>query len=135
MIFEQLQIATADARGSITDILFKEEFEHSAIIETPVASETLPVFRGNHYHKETTQIIFIVSGKLTYWYKGLTDTYAKSIEMPKYARVTTGPNEIHALEFREPTTFVVFTKGPRGGADYESDTFRVDPIIPSMVTL
>ena len=30
----------------------------------------------------------------------------------------------------EPNTFIVFSSGPRGGQDYESDTFRVPSIIP-----
>jgi hypothetical protein len=41
---------------------------------------------------------------------------------------------VHALEILEPTQFVVFSDGVRGGQDYESDTFRVTPILtPEMV--
>ena len=43
---------------------------------------------------------------------------------------STGPNEIHALKIGpEGNEFIVFSKGLRGGKDYESDTFRVDNII------
>jgi hypothetical protein len=34
------------------------------------------------------------------------------------------------MEAIEPTTMVVMTRGPRGGREYESDTFRLDePLI------
>ncbi len=48
--------------------------------------------------------------------------------------VSTPPYEIHALEILGPNQFVVFSQGVRGGEDYESDTFRVPPILtPEMV--
>jgi hypothetical protein len=36
------------------------------------------------------------------------------------------PMEAHAWQALEPTTAVVFAKGPRAGKNYESDTFRLD---------
>jgi quercetin dioxygenase-like cupin family protein len=45
--------------------------------------------------------------------------------------VATGPNERHALQGIEESTLMVFTRGPRGGKEYESDTFRLEvPLIP-----
>jgi quercetin dioxygenase-like cupin family protein len=44
----------------------------------------------------------------------------------------TGPHEAHALEAVEAATMVVMTRGPRGGREYESDTFRLEePLIAS----
>jgi hypothetical protein len=40
------------------------------------------------------------------------------------------PGEIHAMRTGEHgCTFLAFAEGPRGGEDYESDTYRVDSII------
>jgi hypothetical protein len=37
------------------------------------------------------------------------------------------PMEIHAMRTGEHgCTFIAFAEGPRGGEDYESDTYRVD---------
>ena len=36
------------------------------------------------------------------------------------------PHESHAFEALEDTTFLVFTRGPRGGENYEDDTFRLE---------
>jgi hypothetical protein len=58
----------------------------------------------------------------------------KSVLVQEYDLVSTPPFEVHALEILEPTQFVVFSDGVRGGDDYESDTFRVPPILtPDMV--
>jgi hypothetical protein len=41
------------------------------------------------------------------------------------------PNEIHAMKTTvDGCTFIAFAEGPRGGEDYENDTYRVDSIIP-----
>jgi hypothetical protein len=38
--------------------------------------------------------------------------------------------DAHAIEALEDTTMVVMTRGPRGGREYESDTFRLaEPLI------
>ena len=34
--------------------------------------------------------------------------------------------EHHAVHALEDSVFMVFTRGPRGGDDYESDTFRLE---------
>ena len=36
-----------------------------------------------------------------------------------------GPNEKHAFIALENFHMMVFTKGPRGGKEYENDTFRL----------
>jgi hypothetical protein len=48
MDYKKIEIATSDERGTISDILYKAEINHVAVIET----ETVPggVIRGNHYH-------------------------------------------------------------------------------------
>jgi quercetin dioxygenase-like cupin family protein len=40
--------------------------------------------------------------------------------------VSTAPMEKHALVGIEDSELLVFTEGPRGGKEYESDTFKLD---------
>lgn len=131
MIHKKITPATSDERGCISDILYKTNIEHAAIIESKQAG----VIRGNHYHKATTQHIFVTKGSLRYWYQPVDKSEpVKSVVVKEYELVSTPPNEIHALEILEPNQFVVFSHGIRGGDDYESDTFRVTPILtPDMV--
>jgi oxalate decarboxylase/phosphoglucose isomerase-like protein (cupin superfamily) len=124
MNVRHITAAFEDARGSIADILEDELIEHVSILTTVRGS-----VRGNHYHRETYQWVYIVSGKLRY----VTHTDGG----PALAGVVragdvlmTGPMESHAMEALEDTTMVVMTRGPRGGREYESDTFRLkSPLI------
>lgn len=117
----------SDERGYIVDLFYNEHINHVAkIVSTP------NVIRGNHYHKETTQHMLMTKGYLEYWYRD-----AHSEESPQMVLaeagdiISTGPNEIHALKIGpQGNEFIVFSEGTRGGKDYESDTYRVDNIIP-----
>ena len=131
MTHRSITTATSDERGRISDILYQTPIEHVAIIE----SDQGGLIRGNHYHKQTTQHIFVTKGSLRYWYQPLDKSHeVRSIVVREYDLVSTGPYEIHALEILEANQFIVFSHGLRGGSDYEADTFRVDPILtPSMV--
>lgn len=121
---KKISVSFKDQRGIIKDIFYKENINHVAYI-----SSKKNVIRGNHYHKKTTQFIYIISGSLYYWYKKLNSKKpSKVIKLVKGDMVKTPPYEIHALTFKESNEFIVFSKGLRGGKDYEKDTFRVSPI-------
>ena len=115
-----------DDRGIITDIFYKENIEHVAQIDSEPN-----VIRGNHYHKETTQHMLMISGSMEYWYKNVgSDEEPKVVYLKKGDLVSTPPLEIHTLKIGDDgNSFVVFSSGLRGGKDYEADTFRVDSII------
>ena len=55
----------------------------------------------------------------------LNQKKTKKIKLKKFDYLITRPNEIHAYKFLEKTEMIVFSKGLRGGKDYEKDTFRV----------
>ena len=121
MKHQKIDIATSDERGSIADILYKTEINHVAVIETHQGS----VIRGNHYHKLSTQHIFMTRGSLRYWYQPVDKSEpVRSVLVKEYEMVSTPPHEVHALEMVEPGQFIVFSQGMRGGEDYEADTFR-----------
>ena len=109
-----------DKRGYILDISYKEDFNHSTLISSNKNS-----VRANHYHKKTTQISFILKGSCFYFSKKLKQKKTKKIKLKKHDYLITKPNEIHAYRFLEKTEMLVFSKGLRGGKDYEKDTFRV----------
>lgn len=121
MKHQRIKIATSDDRGSIADILYKADIHHVAIIETHKGG----VIRGNHYHKVSTQHMFMTKGSLRYWYQPVDRSEpVKSTLLKEYEMITTPPLEVHALEMLEPSQFIVFAHGIRGGEDYEADTFR-----------
>ena len=115
-----------DSRGSILDLFYNENINHIAeIISEP------NIIRGNHYHKKTTQHTLILEGTVEYWYKDVnSEDKSKFIIAKKGDIITSKPYEIHTLKMgSQGSVCLVFTQGPRGGKDYESDTFRVKSII------
>ena len=76
--------------------------------------------------------MLMTKGSLEYWYKPANSNEAPQMILAKEGdMVSTFPNEIHALVIRgDGNQFVVFSEGVRGGSDYESDTFRVENIVP-----
>jgi len=116
-----------DQRGTIADIFYNDNIEHVAIIDSEPN-----VLRGNHYHKQSTQHMLMTQGSLEYWWKPIDSNKPPKMVIAKVGDlVSTPPNEIHALVIREDgNQFIVFSEGLRGGMDYESDTFRVNCIVP-----
>jgi len=114
----KLKPAFSDDRGTITDILDHE----------PVDAVTMITFnegsvRANHYHKETIQWNYLISGKVLYRSKS-EDGKIENVTMNPSDLVVSPAKEIHAIKGLEKSLLLVLTKGPRGGKDYESDTFR-----------
>ncbi len=122
----KVKVATRDNRGNISDIFYNHPIDHVSIINSKKGA-----FRGDHYHRFTTQHIYMTQGSLRYYYRKVTEgnDKVKSVVIKKGEMITTGPNEVHALEILEDNQFIAFSEGKRGGKDYESDTFRVSPSI------
>tara|TARA_B100001250_G_C19740830_1_gene762989 strand:- start:943 stop:1305 length:363 start_codon:yes stop_codon:yes gene_type:complete len=107
-----------DKRGYILDILYNESFNHATLIHSKKKS-----IRGNHFHKKTTQITFIISGEVDYYFK-LPKSKIKVLSLIKNSFLITKPYEIHAYKFKKNTKMLILSKGLRGGKDYEKDTYR-----------
>ena len=109
----------SDDRGDIVDILEKEVTEHATLITSVKGA-----VRGNHYHKETFQFIYVLRGRINVLTKELeSEVVSVIIEAGDLAEHP--PMEVHTMIALEDSEFMVFTRGPRGGMDYESDTYRL----------
>ena len=131
MIHTKIIPATSDERGSISDILCQTEINHVGMIESKHAG----LIRGNHYHKAATQHMFVTKGSFRYWYQPVDKSEpVKSVLVREHEMISTPPGEVHALEILEPNQFLEFRQSAGGDQDYESDTFRVPPILtPDMI--
>ena len=114
-----------DDRGSITDIFYMSNMNHGCIITNQPGA-----VRGNHYHKFTTQYTYILSGTLTYYSRSIGgDEPTDVFDAVAGDMIISKPLEIRAMRSgSDGCVFIAFAEGPRGGADYESDTYRVDDI-------
>ncbi len=124
MIIEKKSVNFEDARGTIRDILIGKGIDAATIITSVPGT-----VRGNHYHKESMQYLYVVSGKMVVAAQ-VGDGPIEKQEIETGDIVTNPPNEKHAFKAIEHTTFLSLTKGPRQGKDYEKDTFRLEkPIL------
>ena len=107
-----------DSRGIISDLILEEihgvthiTFEQGAV-------------RGNHVHKETTQWKYILCGSLTL---ATLDSIGNVVEIKgeKGDLFVSKPGEPHAMKALEYSEMLVFTRGPRLGENYDTDTFKV----------
>lgn len=105
-----------DERGVIQDLLGAVD----AVTEIQTKNGAV---RGNHIHKLTTQWTYVVSGRLKVAWTlddGVhTATYGPGVLIRESAGIP------HAWKALEDTTVLVFTKGPRSGDAYASDTQRL----------
>lgn len=112
-----------DERGVIQDILYHTPVDHVTVI-----SSAKGVTRGNHFHKKTIQWVYLYSGKMKSLTQKNGDGVVSSILAPGDL-LKTEKCEKHSLCALEKSVFFVFTRGPRGGEDYESDTFRLETLL------
>lgn len=120
----QIEPAFQDARGEITDIL-----QHVPVDSVTVITCNPGAIRGNHFHKESIQYLYVLSGRLIAFsqHPG-QETECKELKAGDLLASPT--QERHAIKALEACVLICITRGPRGGKNYEDDTFRVDPIHP-----
>ena len=124
MNVQRMPVSFSDERGDIIDILKGSPVEYATLITAKKHS-----VRGNHYHKETYQHLYVLDGKLRVRTQ-MPGEDAKEAILEKGDLIVNTPNERHAFEALEDSTFLVLTRGPRGGENYESDTYRLsEPLI------
>ena len=108
-----------DTRGLIIDLLDKKNINAITFI-----TQKKGKVRGNHFHKKTTQWNYLIKGKIKIVTKKRNNS-VKKIILLKGDLVVTSANESHAIKAIQHSEYLVFTQGPRGGKEYESDTFRL----------
>jgi quercetin dioxygenase-like cupin family protein len=80
--------------------------------------------RGNHVHKHTTQWTYVVSGVLL----AISAPDVPHETICEAGSLIEEPMGIpHAWQALSDCTVLVFTRGPRSGEDYETDTVRLAP--------
>lgn len=119
---EKLKVVPSfkDERGEIIDLLENETINAVTLITFHKGA-----VRGNHYHKQTTQWNYLISGSVKLVSQVPGEPSVETVMKPGDF-IVTGPEVRHALVGLVDSELMVFTKGPRGGKEYESDTFRLE---------
>jgi quercetin dioxygenase-like cupin family protein len=104
-----------DHRGIIQDWFNGQPIDAVAYITTNKGH-----VRGNHVHHHTAQWTLVLSGRL------LMASGDERHEVGPLELTTHPPGVPHAWKALEDTACLVFTRGPRAGEQYESDTVRLE---------
>lgn len=120
---KHIEPAVRDARGLIANV-FEGKVEHVALITSEKGS-----VRGNHYHKEDHQFIYLVSGAF--------ESHSVDVRNPAKRQVLkvrpgdlvdTPPLVAHAQKFTEDSVFLALSTRQRGSGKYENDTIAYQVI-------
>ena len=122
-IIRQIRPAHTDERGTISDIVENVPITHATIITSRARA-----IRGNHYHRETHQYLYMLQGRMRLTTRSRSgSSAAASVVLEAGDLAITRPGEEHAMRALEDTPCLVLSHGPRGGSDFESDSFRLPP--------
>ena len=120
MIVKDIKKNFEDNRGIITDIIVKERIDYVTIITNKKGA-----VRGNHYHKETIQYLYVLEGSILVASKFEGKNLEKKI-LKVGSLLFNEANEWHAIKSLEDSKLLILTRGLRGGKDYESETYKLD---------
>ena len=109
-----------DFRGSIISIVDEVSSNVSIIICNEGS------IRSNHFHHTDWHFMYVLEGKIDYFYKDIETKEIIYLEVNKDDNIFTPPKEIHATYFPVKTKLIVTSKNPRDQETYENDTVRVD---------
>ena len=113
----------ADARGSIQPLV-AGDYKAAQMITSKAGT-----VRANHYHRDDSHHMYIVSGEFDYYYRPTGST-----EEPECVRVKAGevvytpPMYDHAVKFISDTAFINFASCDRDQSTYEDDIVRIELI-------
>ena len=117
--------AHIDQRGEIIDILTNTDIDSATIV-----TFNINAIRGNHYHKNTTQWNYVLTGEIDYYSMNMIDRKIENRVLTAGYLIISPPNIAHALKANQESKVLILTKGPRSGDNYETDTFRLmEPLV------
>ena len=109
-----------DYRGEIKSIV-DAKISNVSIITCNANS-----IRSNHYHKKDFHFMYVLKGKINYFFSDLEKKNIKFLKIKKGDTIFTPKMEIHATHFPVDTTLIVSSGYPRDQKTYEEDTVRVE---------
>ena len=110
----------SDPRGDILSIVDMK------IQNVSIITSNAKVIRSNHYHKKDFHFMYVLEGKIDYFFKKINDDRVNYLEVLKGDNIFTPNLEIHATYFPVTTKLIVSSGFPRDQETYENDTVRVD---------
>lgn len=119
----ELAAPFVDARGSIQPLV-AGDYKAAQLITSKAGT-----VRANHYHKDDSHHMYIVSGAFDYYFRPTGSTVEPDCVRVKAGEmVYTPPMYDHAVKFIADTTFINFASCDRDQSTYEDDIVRIELI-------
>lgn len=113
-------------QGLIQNLMLDAGYACVSVIESAPRS-----VRSNHYHREDSHFLYVVSGSMLYYERGVGEgAIPEPFVVSKRQMVFTPPMREHATAFLEPTTLLSISKRARDQESHESDVVRVEFLRP-----
>ncbi|HCM43468.1 MAG: Cupin 2 conserved barrel domain protein [Candidatus Kaiserbacteria bacterium GW2011_GWC2_49_12] len=109
----------SDARGDIFDIA------EGTIGHVGMVTFAKGAIRGKHYHKESTQYSYVISGTLKFTVSDIDGENAREYVLEKGDLSTIPPRVIHMYEALSDAVMLDLTTLARTNDGYEKDTVRI----------
>ena len=109
-----------DQRGQIKSIV------DCSISNVSIITCNQNSIRSNHYHKKDFHFMYVLEGKINYFFSDLEMKNINYLKVCKGDTIFTPHLEIHSTHFPIETTLIVSSGFPRDQKTYEEDTVRVD---------
>jgi quercetin dioxygenase-like cupin family protein len=117
--YVSLDVPFMDERGIIQNIV-NTPINGVAIITSKAGS-----VRSNHYHKTDFHYLYVLSGSMEYYERGVDDYFRGAPLIVKVGEmVFTPPMKIHKTVFLEETVLLSMAKNFRDHNSHESDVVR-----------
>lgn len=115
----QLSVPFLDDRGKIQNLFTSGEIESVAVITSEKGS-----VRSNHWHRENSHHLYIVSGEIKYSERNLDGTERIETIVREGEVISTGPNKVHKVEML--TNTIMISLAPRSNAPdhHDQDTVK-----------
>ena len=117
----KLEEPFVDHRGIIQNLV-NAPMNGAAIITSKAGT-----IRSNHYHKEDFHYLYVVSGSMEYYERGIDEKFlGEPLIVRAGEMVFTPPLKIHKTVFLQDTILVSLSKRNRDHESHESDVIRVE---------
>ena len=120
--FYKPKIISKDKRGIFYDIC-NVDFKNVSIITSKKNT-----IRSNHYHLKDAHYIYVLEGKMKYYYSKINNIKIRTKILNPGDIVFTPPLEIHTTKFLLNSKILVVSMYKRSKKFYESDTIRYELI-------
>lgn len=117
---KKLKVAHRDWRGAITDIIAGRSVDAVTILTCAKGA-----VRGNHFHKQTIQYTYVVSGKMKYLTQPAGGRVRSKVLTAGWL-VESPAGENHTFVALADSVILSLSSGPRRGFDFEKDTYRLE---------